>query len=529
MLQESYSFEDLQLSSQLVRDLISEHANVKPLVHQFYDIDRVQEQIKTKTFSAENRQVLVGALKRQNEGISLSDKSNQNIAALLDDKTFTITAGHQLNLLSGPLYSIYKISQSVAIAREMGEKYPDYHFVPVFWLATEDHDFEEINHIHLFGNKMSWEKEGQIDKITGRITLAGMDDFLEQIESKFQDPAALEVVKQFTNVYRDAANLGEATRKLINDLMGNSGLVIIDGDDPDLKQLFKATMAKEVSEQVGYKKVMETNELLEQQNYHQQVFVRESNLFYIAEDGTRQRISWEDDHFEVNDQPKTADELVAEINSHPERFSPNALYRPIYQEEILPNLVFIGGGGEMAYWLQLKSLFDAHEVPFPMLRTRDSILLYNKNQAETMNALKLELMDIKLGVDQIVKDIALTESEANLQLTDAEATLFKAKSQVMEKVHQVNANMETMVEAEFAKMIKSIERIESKLIKAEKSKHEQTQKKLIKIRDKFFPDNGFQERYENFLPYYLKDDEFVLKILSTLNAEKEPRVRLLEI
>lgn len=529
MLQPTYSFEELKMGSQLVRDLVQEKDTVKPLVNEFFDHENFEKLASKKTFSSEKRQILCDALKRQYEGFNLHQKTSENIEALKNNHTFTITTGHQLNLMSGPLYSIYKIAQCVAHADELNKRNANLNFVPVFWIATEDHDFEEINHIHLFGKKIAWEKSDQENVIAGRIKTDHIEPFLAAIEEKFQDPLALKVIQQFTSTYRDTENLADATRMLVNQLFGNVGLVILDGDDPKLKKLFQPIMLQEIEGEVGYQSVMKTNEYLEKNNYHEQVFVRASNLFYIASDGTRKRVRKENDQFYLEDDKIETTALIQMIQDHPEQFSPNALYRPMYQETILPNLAYIGGGGEIAYWLQLKALFDAHQVDFPMLRLRDSVLLHRKDQAELMKEFKLELMDLKLGVDQIVKDIALEESEQDLQLTEAQSDLFKAKSKVLEKVYEVNKNLETMVEAEFTKMIKSIERIESKLVKAEKSKHEQVQKKLVKLRDQFFPENGFQERYENFLPYYLKDDDFIIKILSNLKPEKVPQVRTVEI
>lgn len=529
MLQATYSFEDLKMSSRLIRDLISNSKEVKPLVDQFFDLDNIPKQIEKKKLSRINRGVLVDALKRQNALLDLDTKANKNIESLLKDSTYTITTGHQLNLLTGPLYSIYKIAQCIVLTNDLNTRYPDNSFVPVFWMATEDHDFEEINHLHLFGQKMSWEKEGQEDVVAGRIKPEDIEDFLKQIEDKFQDPKALEVIRVFTGFYRESENLSVATRKLVHHLFKDTGLLIIDGDDRELKKLFKEVMIREVKEGVGHTEVMKTNEYLTENDYHEQVYVRESNLFYIDESGVRQRIRKEQGDFFIEAKPIERNQLIAEITDHPERFSPNALYRPLYQEQILPNLAYIGGGGEIAYWLQIKALFEAHNITFPMLRVRDSVLLYSKDQAQLLENLRLELLDIKLGVHDIVKEIAMNESDADLQLTAAEADLLKAKSKVVEKVHKVNPALETMVEAEFTKMIKSIEKIEAKLIKAEKAKHEKTQKQLTRLRDKFFPDNGFQERHDNFLPFYLKDDQFVHKILSNLKPENSPLIRTIEI
>jgi bacillithiol synthase len=529
MLQTEYSFEELKLSSQLVRDFIQEDEKIMPLVNNFFDLDNIKSQIQQKSFDLPKRTILVNSLREQNKGIDCSNSTQKNIESLLDENTFTITTGHQLNLLGGPLYFIYKIAQCIEITEGLNQEYSNHHFVPVFWMATEDHDFDEINHIHLFGQKIEWNKENQENVIAGRINTASITAFLEQIEGKFQDPSALEVIQKFTAIYKTTNNLAEASRKLVNSLFGEMGIVVLDGDDATLKACFKDIMSKEMREDVAYKSVMKTNDYLEKNNYHQQVFVRHSNLFYINENGVRQRIKKENGEIFIADEKRELASVLQEIMDYPERFSPNALYRPLYQESILPNLAYIGGGGEVAYWLQIKGVFEAHGLTYPMIRVRDSILLYDQRQAEMLDRLELDLMDLKLGIDQIVADIAKNNSDEDIDLKEAEGHLVEAKSAVMEKVQSLNPGLGGMVEAEFVKMHKTIEKIESKLMKAEKSKHEQVQKKLTRVRDQFFPNNGFQERHDNFLPYYLKDEQFVSKILSNLKSANQPLIRTIEV
>ncbi|MEX1002736.1 MAG: bacillithiol biosynthesis cysteine-adding enzyme BshC [Crocinitomicaceae bacterium] len=529
MLKTHYQFEDLQLSSQLILDLIAEKESVKPLINQSYNLENVRDQLKDKRISPAIRKQLVDALKRQNAQLEISQKSQENLTLLSEESTYTVTTGHQLNVLTGPLYSLYKVAQTIVIAKALKEKYPHSNFVPIFWMATEDHDFDEINHLHLFGQKIAWEKSGQEDKVVGRISTDSIDDFLEQIEEKFKDPEALKVVRVFTDIYRKTDTLAAAGRQIMDHFFGREGLLILDGDEPDLKSFFAPVMVKEVEEQLIKNQVEKTNAYLQKNGYHEQVYVRTCNLFFINEEGKRIRIRREGETFHIGDTAYTKEQLTALIREHPQQFSPNALMRPIYQEMLLPNVVVVGGGGEIAYWLQLKGVFDQLELSFPLLRVRDSVLLHTREEKELLNELKIELMDLKMGVHQIIKDIALQESESNLQLTAAESDLFKAKSKVMEKVHQVNSALEPMVEAEFTKMIKSIEKIESKLIKAEKAKHEKTQKNLLKVKEHFFPENGFQERHESFLFYYLKDELFIQKILTNLSAGNKAVIQLIEI
>ncbi|MCB9223463.1 MAG: bacillithiol biosynthesis cysteine-adding enzyme BshC [Crocinitomicaceae bacterium] len=529
MLKSNYSFEELKFSSQLIRDLIEEKNTVEPLVTEFFDLAKIETIIRSKEYSSEIRKDLVSALRLQNQEIKLSDASKRNIDLLANENTFTITTGHQLNLLTGPLYTIYKILEVVSLTNELNDRFTEYDFVPVFWLATEDHDFEEINHINLFKEKISWNKDDQNDVIVGRLKTDSMSEFLSLVEDKFHDPAAQQVIKKLTSFYKENGDLAAATRALYNDLFGSYGLVILDGDDPALKSHFTRIMQREVEEEIGYECVMKTNEYLENNGFHQQVFVRGCNLFQIKENGQRVRVAKEDGGLSIGDEIYSAEDLSEMIADQPGSFSPNALFRPLYQETILPNLAYVGGGGEIGYWLQLGELFNMVELQMPLLRVRDSVLLYTQKQKELLDNLDVDLLDLRIGVDQLIKDIAINQAEAELHLEDANAFMIKAKDSILDKVAQIDPGLHSMVEAEFAKMNKTIEKIEARLIKSEKLKHEKTQQQLVKLRDAFFPEGSFQERYENFLLYIIRDADFIQKILSNLKADNTPFIRTIEI
>ncbi len=524
-----YSFESFQFSSAVIRDLVAEKAAIKPFIHDFYTVDAILEQAKAKNFSIEKRNTLVQQLNAQSGGIELTTKTRQNIEALKSDDAFTITTGHQLNLLTGPLYSIYKVAQVIAISQAVNNKQTEKKMIPVFWMATEDHDFEEINHLRIFGKKLEWTKENQLDAIVGAIKTAGMTNFLTEVEETYREEEMQKAIADFTAAYRSAENLAGATRRLMNHLFGAYGLVIIDGNDVELKKAFKPVAKQELETRFVHKHVTETNTALEKVGYHQQVHVRNCNLFYIAEDDTRKRIANEDGTFLVGDNERSLDDLLTELDEHPARFSPNALLRPIYQELILPNLVYVGGGGEIAYWLQLKGVFNALSVQIPLLRVRDSFVLLDQRSVKDLEELGLSVPKLKRDWHDIMKEIALEDVAVEIELTAETEALNSIKDKLVQKATNVNKGLAAMVEAEFVKMEKSIERIEAKLVKAEKSKHEQKGKKLEKLQSKIFPKGGFQERYDNFIPYYLSDKKFVSKIVDNLKAENTPIIRILEM
>ncbi len=502
MQKQTYSFTEFNFSSQLIRDLVSHHKNIKPFVQDFFSAEQILKQIQKKDFTQQQRDTLVSALKEQNKNIQLSDLSKQNIELLKNKSTYTITTGHQLNLLTGPLYSVYKILQVIVWTEKLNLKHKDFNFVPVFWMATEDHDFEEINHIHLFNQKIEWQKKGQDNFIAGAIKTDTLfeTDFAQPILDLFKDEKLKAKIATYLSYYKNT-NLANATRLLLNDLFGEYGLVIIDGNDKSLKQQFTPVVEQELTQQITKQSVEQTNKKLTDLGYHNQVFLRDCNLFYIENQTTRHRIVKTDTAYKINGIVKTKNELIDEAKQHPERFSPNALLRPVYQEIVLPNLCYFGGGGEIAYWLQLKDLFDTLQITYPLLRVRDSYILLNNKQIKQLADLKLDVLSLKQNYDDLIKDFVKNNTSNKITLEQENHLLNELKVSLQSKTRSNNDGLSRFIEGEMVKMSKQLDKIEKKLLQNEKKNQEQTLNQIKRLRDKIYPNNGFQERYENFLQY----------------------------
>ena len=527
MIKNELTFEELGLSSQLVRDLIAGTPETSDLIDLPFSLKNIPNQIAKKSFDTESRSVLHAAFVKQYGDVELTEASKENLEKLKSENTYTICTGHQLNLLTGPLYSIYKIAQVVSLSNQLQQLYPNFNFVPVFWMATEDHDYDEINHLRMFGKKLSWERETN-NSVVGRLNLEGIDPFLEEVEGMYQNEDLKAKIQELTTFYRNSPTLTEATRKLINFLFGKYGLLILDGDDKSLKARFTPTIQKELTEGFVEKFVNETNGELTKRNYHTQVYVRDCNLFYIHEDGQRQRIERKGDNFAFGEKEYGREELLKESVEHPDRFSPNALMRPMYQETVLPNLVYLGGGGEIAYWLQLKSAFEGAKIPFPMIRTRDSYILLNDKDEAVLKEFNLQLPDLKRDVQHIVKEMALEESEMDFGLDTEREQIEMVKQALLEKAATIDKGLSQSIEGEFVKISRSIDNIAGRLIKAEKKKHEGSLKKLQRLQSKVFPENGFQERYDNMIPTYLQKEGLV-DLLVELSVANGLLVRVLNI
>lgn len=522
-----FTFNELAFGSKLIRDLIAHADSAKTFAGDFFDLEKIEEKIISRKKNPIDRNLLVSVLQRQNQSIGISDLTKQNITSLANENTFTITTGHQLNLLTGPLFSMYKIAQVIVLTEDLKRRFPKYNFVPVFWMATEDHDFEEINHINLFNKKLTWEKTGQDASIAGRIETNSLKTLFEEIELLYQSDDLKSDIRKLASFYLESENLADATRKLVNHFFGDQGLVILDGNDAELKQLLKPVLKQDISEGFTKRCVEATNTVLENAGYHLQVHVRDCNLFFIHSDGKRERIRLEDEKFHFGIKNFSTEELIKMIDENPADFSPNALLRPVYQEIVLPNLAYIGGGGEISYWLQLKTLFENLNVSFPFLRVRDSLFILNQKQADDLEKSELKFEDLQQDIDLVLKNKTLEKHGDALSFSDAEADLLKAKEKILQKVNALDSGLVSMAEAEFSKMFAALEKLESKLVKSAKSKDESARNRILKLKEKFFPNNHFQERHENILDYYLNDKEIIHKILKTIQAENEPKIRIL--
>ena len=529
MQKNSYNFSEFGFSSQIIRDLVAENTKVSPFIKSFFSLDAFKNQIETKQVSKENRLVLNSALLAQNESIELTKSTQNNIDVLKNQNTFTITTGHQLNFLTGPLYSIYKIIQVIIWADKLNKSYPENKFIPMFWMASEDHDFEEINHINLFNSKFEVEAENQDDFIAGKIKATNFDAIETALLAKFSDENLKAKIKSYLGHYIDG-DLAQATRGLLNELFGAYGLVIIDGDDKDLKQLFLPTIKREIEESVTFKNVTQSNLELDKAGYHNQVFLRDCNLFYIKNETTRYRIIKTEDGFEINGEQFLTSELLNIADQFPERFSPNALMRPLYQETILPNLVYFGGGGEIAYWLQLKSLFKDLSIPFPLLRVRDSYVLLPEKQMDLLDELKFSVLDLKQNGDDLAKIFVKQNATSDISMNEEFDLFNKLKVRLISKVESKDLGIQRFIEGELMKIENQLDKIEKKLIQSEKKSLDTSVKQIQRLRDKIYPKNGFQERFESFLQY-VNNEKFIseLKNKAEDGLTNEPKIQIIKV
>ena len=507
------SYQNSGYFSKLIHDYIDQKNELQSLYNHFPTLENFEKQIieKQANFDNDNRIPLVETLKKQYQNIEVSDATKQNIEHLAHEYTFTITTGHQLNLFSGPLYFLYKIISTINLTKELKSKYPTYNFVPIYWMATEDHDFEEINYFNFKGKKFRWNKES--NGPVGRLSTEGLHEFLEIYSKELGSSTNAGFIKNlFEEAYLKHEKLADATRSLANSLFANYGLVILDADDTNLKHVFIPYIKEELEKQTSFKAVQKTIEELKE--YTVQVNPREINLFYI-EDNLRERIIFENRKYFVNNTKISfsKEEILKLSESNPEKFSPNVIMRPLYQEVILPNLCYIGGGGEIAYWLELKSFFNAVNVSFPILLVRNSVLLATEKQTKKADNLGLSWADLFTKPDDLVNAITHKLSTFPIDLTSQKETLEKQFEYLYELAQQTDKSFSGAVKAQEVKQKKGLENLEKRLLKAQKRKLDDELQRVTDLQCELFPNKSLQERQANFSEFYLEKGEQLIPLL----------------
>ena len=520
MHKENITFKDTNYFSKLICDYLEEHEDLKPFYGNFPSLNSFKDQLESKKteFTTAKREVLHNSIKQQYVNIETSKKTASNILSLQDKNTFTVTTGHQLNLFSGPLYFLYKILSTINLCEQLQTKYSDFNFVPIYWMATEDHDFVEINHFSLKGKKIVWNKKEALTNEkggVGRFSTEGLVEVFEVFKKEIGiGNNAKELIQLFENTYLKHQNLAEATRYFVNQLFGKFGLVIVDGDDAALKKLFVPTMEQEFIDNIAFTEVDKTNKTLAQKGYKIQVNPREINLFYLN-DGLRERIEASDNgSFKVlssNFSWSSYDELKKELDNNPERFSPNVLLRPVYQETILPNLCYIGGGGELAYWLQLKSTFQKLNVTFPLLQLRNSALLISEKQQNKLEKLEVSHQQLFKKQFNLINTKVRQISNISIDFSEQRKVLENQFSDLFKIAEQTDKSFKGAVDAQKHKQLKGLDTLEKRLLKAQRIKLKGEVSRITTLQNQLFPQQSLQERKSNFSEFYLEYGEDLIQ------------------
>ncbi len=486
--------------SGLILDYISEEEQLKAYYNRFPRLENFSDQIHEKQDNYKHREALVAALKGQYAAQKLSQPS---LDLLLSDRAFTLCTGHQLCLLTGPLYFIYKICTCIKACRMLEKNYPANRFLPVFWMASEDHDFEEANHFFLLGKTLEWES-GQGGAV-GRMRNEGIEEVLSALKELTGIAyGAAQVQQLFEGAYLRHRTVSAASRYLVHTLFGHAGLICIDGDDPALKAMARPMFEEELLKQPSRAAVAQSNEGLSAM-YHVQAHAREINLFMLQDEHRGRIIRRESGDYSVDKHGDTYSEeaIIQMLRDKPEAFSPNVILRPLYQEIVLPNLAYIGGGGEIAYWLQLKDLFAHFGVTMPMLMLRNSAWVVDEGLRELIMELGLDYRDLFAPREQVIQALLSREKGAELHLAKSREEAQELFEKVKEKMASLDPMLIRSASAAAQRVDNLLHKLEKKMMRAEKRKQSTCLQRTEAVYEALYPGGSLQERKLNFAQFYM--------------------------
>jgi len=493
--------------STLVNDYISGNGTARDYVPYTPNLEGIKKAIQERKFSAIQRQTLVSVLENQYQILgtikeeknkAAFEKVQENIVLLKNDNCFAVTTAHQPNLFTGPLYFFYKIIHVIKLAAELKAQFPDNDFVPIYYMGSEDADLAEVGSYSIDGAKHQWKT-----KQTGAIGRMLVDDHLLQLLQNLEGywtvkPDGKEALAIIKAAYKKGNTINEATLQMVHLFFGQYGLVVVQPDDAKLKSLFVEVMQKELTTQFSHTAIQPTLKSLSE-NYHVQSEGRAINLFYLK-DATRNRIEKTGELFSVVDTniQFTQAEIIQELQANPDRFSPNVILRGAYQETIIPSVVFVGGGGELAYWMELKNVFEQAGVDYPVIILRNSFLFINDKQAKQWASLEFNIEALFNSTQALEIAFVKTQSVENLALTEHIASLTDLYKVIQQDVIKIDSSLGDHALNLSVQAQKKLALLEKKMIRAEKRKQHTSLARIHSIKSELFPDNNLQERVENF-------------------------------
>ncbi len=489
------------------------------------------------------RHEIASILERQNSELGASAQTLKNISYLKDSQTSVVFTGQQVGILGGPLFTIYKAISDIKLAAWLSEKLKT-KVIPLFWLASDDHDFLEVNHIYLLNPQsqvIKIEYKPNTDwngKPMAKVVLDdSINDFLKTIDANLAETKyKKEILGKLTQFYAPNQSLAMAFAKWLTFLLGKYGLVLVNPADNDLKKLAAPIFEKEIEQNGQLENILrETNKKLEQNNYHQQIKKKEGYLNIFVDNGQRSTIRKERDFLvvEATQEKYTLEQIRGLLNQKPNLFSPNVVLRPAVQSYLFPTLAYIGGPSEVAYFAQLKEMHQALEVNMPVVYPRAALTLLERKTLEILGKYDLNIkeifsQDIESVINQVMEKSLPPDWEENFTKTQAEI------KQKFEKLEQEVTQLEPTLKETFAtskgKIDFELNKLKEKYFQAYKRKNKTIREQLYKVKNHLYPENDLQERKFNIV-YYL--NKYGLGLIDFLYQniqvnDFEPKILILE-
>jgi len=496
---------------------LKQDVKINPFLTAYPNKESVIEQAKVKKQHPVDRALLTRIINRQytTAQIEIHDKIKSNIKALESENTFTIITAHQPSLLTGPLYYIFKILSCINTCESLNDSESEFQFVPVFISGGEDHDFEEISTINLFGKQVTW-NTNQTGSV-GRMTLDGIKEVLDEVIQILGERShALPMMTEIKSFLELSKNYGQFQFQIVNLLFEKYGLIYFSSDSIEAKQALLPLFKKELESSLSLETVVPQQEKIKDNlGYDAQAYVRPINLFYL-DDCIRERIEKTKEGFKVLNTDRVLSK--EEILKNPEKLSPNVVLRPLTQEYLFPNVAYIGGGGELAYWIERKTQFEAFGIPYPILIRRNSAGILNSKDLQKWQQLGFSIENL-FDEDHLLTNSYISKQGEEISLEDERQKIADNYKEIAVKAANINPSLKKAVFALAAKDDKQLEQLESRLRREVKQQYDNDIQRIDKLKGILLPDSNLQERNDNILTYISK---YGLGLIDILKESLEP-------
>jgi bacillithiol biosynthesis cysteine-adding enzyme BshC len=463
--------------------------------------------------AAHQRDRIVDILRRQNQEYEASALTMENVERMRDRRAVCVFAGQQAGLFGGPLFTIVKALAVAKAARLYAEKLGR-PVVPMFWMAGDDHDFEEANHAYVLNRRAELCKEAYqtappVELPASEIRLDNLDELARVLgqlgeclgQTEFT-PALIDSLRQ---AYTPNDTLVTAFAKFMATLTSELGVVYFNPGDPEAKRLAMSFFHAAVDRQDQVREaVLTANRRLEEDGYHLQVEKRENAVHLMCNLDGRKPILQNGDGFSVGEHSFDRRQLLELLDKHPEKFSPDVLTRPVFQSWLFPVVCQMGGPSEIAYFAQMNRLFEVFDVPAPLYRVRPTLTVVERRTEQLMSEMEISFDDLLCDVEQVVNRV-LTRTFP----TDLEKNFDSLRSAVEERISSFinealdfDSGLKSTAEQTRGKIDFLLKGFESKVFAAHKKKSQQTRERIYRIANVLYPRRGLQERSLN-ITYFL--------------------------
>lgn len=511
------------------KEFLKRHST--PLVYDyFYEFDKVSEFFNgdfrsliayglqaDKILSRDlKRDAVTTALTEQNQKYGCGHKTLENISNLNRVDACAVVTGQQTGLFGGPLYTIYKVLTAVKLADYLNHNVKRC-FVPIFWLASDDHDFAEINHIILL------DKENKVQKIhykghstalkmpVSKIMLTSeIDNCIQQLISTTPDSEfKQEILTDIKKVYQPGQSLVDAFARWMTRLFRSHGLIIIDAGVPIFKKLGKRVFHKEIAgSSPSTQQALRSSQRLKRLNYHPQIQLHRGKLNLFFAEKERLTIENKSDGFVIKGTSDfyEKDEFLALAEKKPHFFSPNVLLRSIYQDTLLPTAAYVGGPSEIAYLAQMKNVYESFDLSMPVIYPRKTVTIIEKKIEKIMNNFGLNIPDIWNESTRPIDKIIGTKIPESIDetLKAVSSHLEQDLKSLKKQITAFEPTLEKPVTTSMRRIDYQIQFMKKKILQASKKRNRILIRQLQKVKNNLYPDNHLQERTFNIVPFLIK-------------------------